>query len=67
MSEVSNTPSRWWWRIVLSVVAPWYILWRLRQLATNPEPEPQDMDEWDRGYQRAMSEIRLNIGLEKWS
>lgn len=61
---VSSIP-KGWGRLILSVVFPWYIIWRLRQLSTNPaHPEP---DDWFRGYERAMSEVRLNLGLEKWS
>jgi len=65
VSAEKNALPRGRWRLFLSLVCPWYVLWRLGQLASNPaHPEP---DEWFRGYERAMSEIRLNIGLEKWS
>lgn len=52
-------------RRVLILVFPWFAMRRVRLLATNPEPEPQDADEWDRGYQRAWWEVRLNLGLER--
>ena len=39
----------------------------LATAATLNEPAHPEPDEWFRGYERAMSEVRLNIGLEKWS
>lgn len=68
MSAERSTPSvpKGWTRLILSVVFPWYVIWRLRQLSTTPLPD-EPLDEWFRGYERAMSEVRLNLGLEKWS
>jgi hypothetical protein len=50
-------------RRILSIVCPWYVLWRIRQLASTRSPDPP-LDEWFRGYERAMWEVRVNIGAE---
>jgi hypothetical protein len=50
-------------RRILSIVFPWYVLWRIKQLATGPGPSDDAYDEWYRGYFRAMWEVRLNLGV----
>lgn len=52
-------------RRLLSLICPWYVLWRVRRLAESPllfPLTPEEQDAWDRGYERAMWEVRLNLG-----
>lgn len=49
-------------RRVLSIVFPWYVLWRLRQLSDNAVGDDVPQDEWNRGYERAMWEVQINLG-----
>lgn len=44
------------------LIFPWFALRRLRFLIE--QPDHPEGDEWNRGYQRALYEVALNLGLD---
>lgn len=52
-------------RRILTILFPWYVLWRIHQLSDVDLFDNGHTDEWSRGYDRAMYEVRFNLGMER--
>ena len=50
----------------LVLLFPWPTIRSLRLLVEQPlPPEPYALTDWDRGYDRALYEVGLNIGVPR--